>query len=229
MDRRTRILSALGFDDERGQPSARLCEGARDVLGVSGAGIMLMSGDLPQGSLCTTNAVSNLIEELQYTLGEGPSVDACRQGQVVVEADLAAPVVPRWLAFTPRAVEAGVRGIFAFPLLEGAVRLGALNLYRGRPGHLGADQHADGLVVAEVIARWVLDAQAGAPAGAVARDLQTGSDFHLVVQHAAGMTSVQLGVSVTEAHIRLRAYAFGANRPLRDVAEDVVARRLRLS
>jgi hypothetical protein len=42
------------------------------------------------------------------------------------------------------------------------------------------------------------------------------------------MLSVQLGISVTEALIRLRAYAFGTGRPLGDVADDVVARRLRL-
>jgi hypothetical protein len=34
---------------------------------------MLMSGDIPQGSLCSTDGVSALIEDLQYTLGEGPS------------------------------------------------------------------------------------------------------------------------------------------------------------
>jgi len=40
---------------------------------------MLMAGELPQGSLCTSNHVSNLIEELQYSLGEGPYVDAYRR------------------------------------------------------------------------------------------------------------------------------------------------------
>jgi hypothetical protein len=40
--------------------------------------------------------------------------------------------------------------------------------------------------------------------------------------------SVQLGVSITEALIRLRAYAFSNDRLLHDVAEDVVARRLRI-
>ena len=40
---------------------------------------MLMSGDIPRGSLCTTDEVSHLIEELQYTLGEGPCVDAYRR------------------------------------------------------------------------------------------------------------------------------------------------------
>jgi hypothetical protein len=42
------------------------------------------------------------------------------------------------------------------------------------------------------------------------------------------MVAVQLCVSVGEALARLRAYAFGNNRPLHDVAEAVVARKLRL-
>ena len=57
--------------------------------------------------------------------------------------------------------------------------------------------------------------------------LDAEADFHLVVHNAAGMVSIQLGVNVTEAMLRLRAYAFGHERPLTSVAEDVVARRLR--
>ena len=41
------------------------------------------------------------------------------------------------------------------------------------------------------------------------------------------MVAVQLDVSVAEALIRLRAYAFGNGRPLAEVARDVVARLLR--
>ena len=53
------------------------------------------------------------------------------------------------------------------------------------------------------------------------------ADFHYVVHQASGMVSAQLGVSVGEALVRLRAYAFGNDRPLTDVARDVVARKLR--
>jgi hypothetical protein len=226
--RLARIIAALDAAGGSQRSSARLCEVAKDLVGVTGAGVMLMSGDIPQGSLCTTNSVSNLIEDLQYTLGEGPCVDAYRLDQVVVEPDLAQPTTPRWLLFTPRVLEAGVRAVFGFPLREGAARLGALNLYRDRAVPLDHNQHADALVLADVIARWVLDAQAAAPTGTVAEELETGSEFHFVVHNAAGMVAVQLGVSVTEAEIRLRAYAFSENRPVKDVAEDVVARRLRL-
>jgi hypothetical protein len=117
-------------------------------------------------------------------------------------------------------VKAGVRAVFGFPLRVGTVRLRALNLYRDWPGPLSADQHADALVVAGVAARWVLDVQAHAAPGVLADELQVG-DFHFVVHNAAGMVSMQLGVSVTEALIRLRAYAFSRDRQLEDIARDV--------
>jgi ANTAR domain len=79
------------------------------------------------------------------------------------------------------------------------------------------------------VAQWVLDVQAGAPPGTLAQELEEGGEFYFMVHNAAGIVSVQLGVSVTEALIRLRAYAFTNGRLVRDVAEDVVARRIRLS
>jgi AmiR/NasT family two-component response regulator len=41
------------------------------------------------------------------------------------------------------------------------------------------------------------------------------------------MISVQLGISVGDAFTRLRARAFADDRPLSEVAIDVVARRIR--
>ena len=226
-DRLHRILAALSAEGDAWS-SPRLCAVSSGVVGASGAGVMLMSGEIPRGSLCSSNEVSQLIEELQYTLGEGPCVDAYRQDWVVAEPDLADPVTRRWFAFTPPALQAGARAVFGFPLRVGTVRLGALNFYRDRPGPLSSGQHADALVLADVTARWVLEAQAGAPPGTVAHELELGADFHLAVHNAAGIVSVQLGVSITEALIRLRGHAFSHDRLLSDVAEDVIARRLRL-
>lgn len=47
------------------------------------------------------------------------------------------------------------------------------------------------------------------------------------MHQAAGMVAVQLEVNVTQALIRLRAYAFGNDRPLSEVARAVVTRTLR--
>ena len=226
-ERRLRILARLADSGTPELTSKRLCAVCHEVTGVSGAGIMLMSGDVPRGSLCTTDAVSALIEQLQYALGEGPCVDAFHQDRPVLEPDLAQPVTLRWPAFTGPAIDAGVRAIFGFPLQVGAVRLGALNLYCDRPGPLSDEQHADALVAANVVAQAILVLQANAPPGMLAAELEAGADFQYVVHQASGMVAVQLDVTVGQALIRLRAYAFGNDCSLIDVAHDVVARRLR--
>jgi hypothetical protein len=226
-ERLHRILAAMSANGDLWS-SARLCAVYPEIAGVTGAGVMIMSGDTPRGSLCASDEVSKLIEELQFTLGEGPCVDAYQQDRVVAEPDLAGPAAHRGAAFTPPVVRAGARAVFGFPLRVGTVRLGALNLYRDRPGPLTGEQHADALVMADVSARWVLDAQAGAPADVIAAQLELGADFHFTVHNAAGIVSVQEQISITEALIRLRARAFGSDRPLNDVADDVIARRIRL-
>jgi hypothetical protein len=226
-ERRLRILSHLVGNAAPALETKRLCEVCAEVTGMSGAGIMLMSGDVPRGSLCTTNKVSALIEELQFELGQGPCVDAYRQDRPVLEPDLAHPNTYRWLAFSAPAIKAGVRAIFGFPLQVGAIRLGALNLYCDRPGPLTDEQHADALVMADIAARAMLLLQADAPPGKLAVELEAGADFRYVVHQASGMVAAQLDVSVAQALVRLRAYAFGSDRPIAEVAEEVVGRRLR--
>jgi hypothetical protein len=225
-ERLLRILTLLSTAATPGE--RRLCDVAAEVTGMSGAGVMLLAEGRPHASICTTDSVSLLIEELQYTLGEGPCVDAHRTGTVTAEPDLAGAGALRWTAFSPPAVTAGARAVFGFPIRIGTVRLGALNLYRDRPGPLEDDQHADALVMADVAARGVLAAQADALPGQLGTTLEADTDQWLVVHQAAGMVSVQLGITVEEALIRVRAYAIGSDRRVTDVARDLVDRRLRL-
>ena len=86
-DRRLNIVTQ--FAASSGSPTDRLCTVCMTVTEMTGAGVMLMSGDVPRGSLCTTNEVSAFIEELQLTLGEGPCIDAHNLARPVIEPDLA--------------------------------------------------------------------------------------------------------------------------------------------
>lgn len=224
-DRLLRILGLLGGGE--GSGAARLCEVAAGVTGTSGAGVMLLADGGPQASVCTTDEVSSFIEEAQYTLGEGPCVDAHRLGEVVSEPDLGASGAPRWTGFSRRALGAGARAVFGYPIRIGTVRLGALNLYRSQPGPLDDDEHASALVMADVAARAILAAQAGAPPGAVGIDLEEDLFLWGVVHQAAGMVSVQLDIPVADALLRLRAHAFLTDRLSSEVAREVVERRLR--
>lgn len=222
------ILRRLATHDADGTGTKRLCRLAAEITGASGASIMLLADDLVRGSLCTTDGVAAYVDDLQLTLGEGPGLDAHTSGRPVLEPDLCSPVGSRWPALAPSAIDAGVRALFAFPARIGAARLGALTLHRDVPGPLSDEHFAQGETMAVVATRTILDLQADAPPGSVSAELEEGANFHLVVHQAAGMVSVQLGIGVTEALVRLRAHAFLAGRPLDEVSRDVVDRRLRL-
>ncbi len=227
IQRRQRILELLRTGINADGSTKRLCEVCAESTAASGAGIMLMDDDVSLGSICTTDRVSYVIEQLQYDLGQGPCIDAHTNGAAVMEPDLSNPAEVRWMAFTPPAVAAGARAVFGFPLRVGAARIGAMNLYNTTPGALTDDQHANALVMADVAAQAVLLFQANAAPDTIAAELAVGADFHYVVQQAAGMISAQLDVPVGHALVRLRAYAFGNQRALSDVATDVVNRTLR--
>ncbi|MFZ4719658.1 MAG: GAF and ANTAR domain-containing protein [Ilumatobacteraceae bacterium] len=227
-DRRLRLLGRLVQPDEPAVDTARLCRVCAELTGTTGAGIMVFGEGGSQGSLGSSDSVSSLIEELQFTLGEGPCIDASRDGHPVLEPDLGAPAdTGRWIAFAPPAVAGGARAVFGFPLRVGTAGLGALNLYRDRPGPLTDDQYADALVLADLAGELVLLTQAGAPPGELAMELAVNAGLHAVVHQASGMVSVQMGVRVEEALVRLRAYAFRTGIPLLDVARSVVRRSLR--
>jgi hypothetical protein len=224
-----RILDGLKRDLEAGQGTpVRLLDACVDVVEVTGAGIMLMVDDEHRGSLGGSDDAIRAVEELQFTLGEGPCVDTYRTGRPVLEPHLAAPEVARWPEFSGAAVEAGIEAIFGFPLLVGVIRIGALDLYSDRPGSLRPKQFTDALVMADVVANAVLDIQAGAPLGTLASELQEGTQLRMVVHQASGMLSVQLDLPIRDALSRLRAYAYAESRPINDVAREVVDRRLRI-
>ena len=106
-ERLLRILDRLSSPDAGDDGTARLCEVAADVTQMSGAGLMLMSGDVSRGSLCSSNKVSAALEDLQFTFGEGPCIDAFRLDRPVLEPDLADPETTRWVAFSPAALRGG--------------------------------------------------------------------------------------------------------------------------
>jgi hypothetical protein len=143
-------------------------------------------------------------------------------------ADLTVPdCLARWPVFAPAAAQAGVRAVFALPLQVGAIRLGVLSLSRAQPGDLDREQLADALVLADTACALLLDAAQTDGPRPDGHWPEQAVPQHPEVHQATGMIIVQLGVTAAVALIRLRAYAYAHDRRLRDVAADVVARRLR--
>ena len=223
-----RMLSEAA--SERAAQPDRICELCVQMLGVTGAGISMMTTAGNNGIVCSTDEASARIEDLQLTLGVGPCVDAVGRGAPVLVGDLTEPGdvdVARWPAFMEGASKAGVRAVFAFPLRIGAISVGALDLYRDQPGDLDRDQLPAALMAADAAALALLNLDSPHPPGS--SDLDSRTPYQPQVHQATGMVQVQLDVSIEDAFLMLRARAFASGRPLIDVAVDVVDRRLRFS
>jgi hypothetical protein len=204
----------------------RLCRVAKRDLPASGVGVSMVS---ESGDLITAAASSRAsvrLEELQFAAGEGPCLAAFASRGPVLVPDLGKAATGIWLGYGPAAHDHGVRAVFAFPLQVGAARLGAMDVYRDQPGALSAWAMSRALSYADVALQTMLDAQREADGP---ESLWTeGDDTRFEVYQAQGMVMVQLGVGPAEALSRLRAYAYVHDRHLRDVATDVIGRRMAL-
>ena len=214
--------------DEHTTPASSLCVAGVEVLSVAGAGLVLMSGGRSLDFIGVSDHLSEAVEQMEYTLGEGPCVSAYRTKVPVFDADLAGEGTVRWPEFRRGALAVGVRAAFGFPLLIEQVCIGALNLYHDRPGALSDDQVADALVVARFAGRAVMRWQADAVPGAVAWQLEQAPNLGVEVHQATGRISVQVGISLDDALVLLRAYAFSHDRLIGDVAAEIAAGRLSL-
>ncbi len=198
---------------------ARLC--ARTVP-VSGVGLALMTDEGPAGTVAATDGTALQLEELQFSLGEGPCVDASRTGRPVLQPDVSRTAPARWPAFAAGAEAAGLVAVFAFPLRVGAIRLGVLDLYRTTAGALSAEELADALSFADAATAILLHLQAQIAGWDLPAASLTLFDDRAEVHQATGVVSVQAAVSLQEALLLLRARAFADQRLIGELALDVL-------
>ncbi|WP_404199137.1 GAF and ANTAR domain-containing protein [Streptomyces tauricus] len=194
------------------------------VLGVDGVAVSLgTNGTLPE-LMWSTAGRSALLEDAQFTLGEGPGLDAHRHRTLIVLPDLERGDTHRWPAFLPEAGRLGVRALFCLPLHVGGESLGVLTAQRSEPAPMDSVQMDDAFVLSAAITAALMRHDSW-------RDLFAGAEPQAVwhraaVHQATGIISVQAGVSLTEAMVMLRSHAYRTEEPLLKTADAVVARRL---
>jgi hypothetical protein len=131
--------------------------------------------------------------------------------------------VARWPGFASLAAEGGARGVFSFPLQEGAISFGVLELYTDLAGPLGADDLAMAAAFAKVATEVILDGGTITAGGDLDPGLTNSLRDRDRIHQAQGMVMVDLGVSLAEALTRMRARAFARNLTLIELAHQVIA------
>ncbi len=221
------IAAAAEVEGRRDGWAQVVCVACVETLGqVDAATLALRGGSRTEEVLGASDSWVADLAELQYTVGEGPGVEAFGRGSPVLVPDLSVEQV-RWPGFAQAALAEGAAAMFAFPLQMGAIRLGTLELVRRRPGGLPDDERRDAALAADLGAAALLrHARKAEIAGhEFAPDpVRSFQDVNV----ATGMLAAQLRIGLDDAFTRLRAHAYGQNRSILDVARDVLERRITL-
>ncbi|MBT2516615.1 GAF and ANTAR domain-containing protein [Streptomyces sp. ISL-90] len=194
-----------------------------DIIPVTGAAVSTLGDFLGSETITASDAVAARIDELQFDLGEGPCWDALAGAVPMLEPDLRSTMA-RWPAFSEAVSAQSVGSLFAFPLIIGPLRIGALDLYAVQPMELGSRDAKRTEVFASIVSRHVLR-RALREAGATDSG-DDGRNSRRIIHQATGFVIAQLAISAEDAHLLIQGQAFSQGSSMREIAEDLIERRL---
>jgi hypothetical protein len=225
-DRRMFAAAALELSGDQEDKSC-LCRPFLRTLPITGAAISTLGSPFGTETICASDERAARIDELQFDLGEGPCWQALSTHQPVLSRDIRKPSTS-WPMLVQAIGTSEVGGLFAFPMFIGSLNIGAVDLYSTRPCSLSASQVDDATVLVALAARQVL--RRALRSRPVPTDEADGERYsRRVVYQATGMILARLNLPASDALLVLHGYAFSHGRTVRDVATDVVARKITIA
>lgn len=206
---------------------AQLCETCVEFLSVAGAGITVMTG-CQTGPVSVSDPRIGALEDVQYSVGQGPCRDAFATGLWVHALRLDDGAASKWPSFVALALSSEIGAVFSYPLVSSGAKIGAMTLYNAAPGDLTPARHKDTIDIAEVITEALLSLQDEALSGTLAEAFEESVVYRAEIYQAAGMTAVQLSISSADALLRIQAHSFASGETVLETAAHIVARRLQL-
>lgn len=196
-----------------------------EVLGVSAAGLMLVSAEGDLRVVASSSEAMRVVELFEVQSQEGPCLDCFQAGEAVVNQDLA-NANGRWPNFAAVAIEAGFRSVHALPMrLRGQV-IGALNLFRADEGAMDTADVAAGQALADMATIAVLQYRASLEARVLTEQLSIALNSRILIEQAKGVLAERRNFDMEQAFSALRKYARDHNARLVDVAQQVIDRTL---
>ncbi|GGO42314.1 MULTISPECIES: GAF and ANTAR domain-containing protein [Streptomyces] len=200
-----------------------LAEHCVALLDVAAAGVLLAT---PSGQLVDAAASDERTRQLELASiewGEGPCRDCFRTKKQIPDAPLATQsAMMRWPRFAPRAVELGFSSVVAAPLRLHDQVIGALNLFRDRPGPLADSQVRLGQTPADTATIGVLQQRAVSEQMTVTAQLQSALDSRVIIEQAKGYLANRRGTGVEEAFTLMRRYARDHRTRLTEIARQIL-------
>lgn len=194
------------------------------VPGAEGAGLTLLESDRVDTKVSTADFVT-AVDDIQYSLGQGPCLSAAAEGVTVQSPALGAD--SRWPDFGVRAAALGVHSALSIPLTTSTGVVGALNIY-AHPTHAFSEQSAEmGHLFAVPAAIAVQNAHVLAQAVRLAEQLQHALAGRSIIDQAIGILMSRSGYTAEQALNQLRTLSITHHHKLHHVAERLVDEAVR--
>jgi hypothetical protein len=213
----------IAFSFERG---TSLCAPFLSITRATGASISFLGSSTAHSTICASDETAALLDELQFDLGEGPCWEAMRSRVPALHSQIQEEDEPVWPEFARAIKGQPVGAMFAFPLVVSSLEIGAVDLYTVTPGPMSTEAIADASALAslaawQVLRRVLTDREDTSGEGATYSRRE--------IHQATGMVIAQLDVTAEDALLLLRAHAFSRSVSVREIAAEIVERRLTFS
>ena len=194
--------------------------GSRILPGCDGAGISVETEAGKTHTFGKTDQWVLEIDNSQYVAGEGPCLQAIRDGEVHEIVDLRTD--DRWPVFKAAALEAGLRASYSIPLSVRDKTIGALNLYSRSEGPFPEGAKAAVEVVAAQGAIALANAQTLQATKRLVEQLEVAIESRETIGAALGIVMERENVSEQEAFEMLKSASQNTNVKLREVAKMII-------
>lgn len=192
-----------------------------ELLDADAAGIMLADQRGGLHVMASSTEEAHLLELYELQNNEGPCLDCYRTGRPVARDNLPA-MRTSWPAFTKELQGLGFHSAQALPMRLRDETIGALNLFRLKPGQLTPADLSIGQAMADVATVGLIQERAIAASELLATQLQTALSSRVQLEQAKGVLAQRAGLRMDEAFQVMRAYARSHNRRLSDVAARII-------
>jgi signal transduction protein with GAF and PtsI domain len=198
----------------------RVVEATRTVVGVDGSGLTLAHEDGRPRWVAVSDAVMELLEQLQQDMGEGPCLAAFAEDRVVAVEDLGSE--RGWDRIAVVVGQLQVCGVVSVPVRLDSQPVGTLDVYVRQPrAWTSGEVEALGalaVVTAELVSTGVGLANREVEVAQLRRALAS----RVWIEQAKGVLVATWGVSPEAAFQQLRKQARSSSRKAADLAQEIV-------
>ena len=200
-----------------------LTERCVELLEVDAAGLLLADSGGMLRLVAASTERARVLELFQIQNDEGPCLDCYRTGQAVIVSDIRADrATAGWPRFAAAAGEMGCAGVHALPMRLRDQVVGTLNLFRIAPDGLDPAVAVAARALVDVATIGILQERAIHQQEVIAAQLQVALNSRVMIEQAKGILAERLQATTDDAFIILRRYARDHNRPLTQLAADVI-------